>query len=365
MEVVEENTGVLLVEDKINEIQTLATDNLIMQEAGFLEVYINNEAQTPVYYDNFTVAATTSNVIEINAYYPYGMIIPGLSLMAPPDKWNGYKYSAKELETALNLGVYDFGRRMYDPIAPRFWTPDRFAEKYPWLSPYSYAANNPINVMDINGDSIWYTQQDNVITMHVTGKVLNTSSDNINVKRAAGDIASGINTAFSGEFKMGEQTYTLQTDIQLKAVTSMGDVGISDHLFNIVDADGEGARGAVNEMGGKVINVASVDYANDNWFSNTFSWNNTRSGVHEFAHAVGLEHESASGWGNLLTQRGGGTRVTSGQRRTMMNAAFSINRGANSFMGRPYPYMHGFNKKTGRWETGTVHSVFNPSYYKK
>jgi RHS repeat-associated protein len=153
--VVEENTGVLLVEDRINEIQTLASDHLIMQEAGFLEVYINNEAQTPVYYDNFTVAATTSNVIEINAYYPYGMIMPGLSLMAPPGKWNGYKYNAKELETALNLGVYDFGRRMYDPIAPRFWTPDRFAEKYPWLSPYSYAGNNPINVIDINGDSLW------------------------------------------------------------------------------------------------------------------------------------------------------------------------------------------------------------------
>jgi hypothetical protein len=72
MEVVEANTGVLLVEDKINEIQTLASDHLIMQEAGFLEVYINNEAQTPVYYDNFTVAATTSNVVEIT----YGMAKP-------------------------------------------------------------------------------------------------------------------------------------------------------------------------------------------------------------------------------------------------------------------------------------------------
>jgi hypothetical protein len=68
MEVVKENTGVLLVEDRINEIQTLASDNLIMQEAGFLEVYINNEAQTPVYYDNFTVAVTTSNVVEVNAH---------------------------------------------------------------------------------------------------------------------------------------------------------------------------------------------------------------------------------------------------------------------------------------------------------
>ncbi|MDR1155051.1 MAG: DUF6443 domain-containing protein, partial [Bacteroidales bacterium] len=104
MEVVEENTGVLLVEDKINEIQTLASDNLIMQEAGFLEVYINNEAQTPVYYDNFTVAATTGNVIEINAYYPYGMLLTALSTVAPGDEYNGYKYNGKELQDKMNLG---------------------------------------------------------------------------------------------------------------------------------------------------------------------------------------------------------------------------------------------------------------------
>jgi len=42
----------------------------------------------------------------------------------------------------------------------RFPSPDRFADKYPSLSPYQYAANNPINFIDVNGDSIWIVYQD-------------------------------------------------------------------------------------------------------------------------------------------------------------------------------------------------------------
>jgi len=37
----------------------------------------------------------------------------------------------------------------------RFLTVDRFAEKYADMSPYQYAANNPIKYIDVNGDSIW------------------------------------------------------------------------------------------------------------------------------------------------------------------------------------------------------------------
>ncbi len=151
---VDVNSGVRLVEDKINEIQDLHTDKMIMEQAGFLEIYLDNQAQTPVYFDNLTVVQSTGNVTEVNAYYPSGMIIGPLSFDAAKEKYNAYKYNAKELETALNLGYYNFGNRMLDPAIARFMVPDRFAEKYYNLSPYSYAANNPINVIDINGDSI-------------------------------------------------------------------------------------------------------------------------------------------------------------------------------------------------------------------
>ena len=154
------------------------------------------------------------------------------------------------------------------------------------ISPYAYCANNPINAIDLNGDSIWYTIDKDVVTMHVTGKIIDSSSDGINVNRAASDIASGISDVFSGVFKFEGQTYTLQTDVQLDVVSSMDDVMDSDHLFVLRDADGQSARGAVNMLGGKVLNLASSDYTNDNWFSNTFFSNNIQTALHEFGHAL-------------------------------------------------------------------------------
>jgi len=157
-DVVEENTGYLPVENHINAIQNLATDKLIMKEAGFIEIFVNNQAQTPVYYDNMMVTHSGGNVVEVNAYYPYGMRLPLLSTPANTDALsNLYLYSAKELQEMT--GWHDFGNRMQDPVTGRFTTSDRFAEKYYHLSPYQYAANNPINYIDINGDSLWITHR--------------------------------------------------------------------------------------------------------------------------------------------------------------------------------------------------------------
>lgn len=47
-----------------------------------------------------------------------------------------------------------------DAVA-RFLRPDRFAEKYLNLTPYGYAANNPIYYVDINGDSLWVKHKNN------------------------------------------------------------------------------------------------------------------------------------------------------------------------------------------------------------
>ena len=67
---------------------------------------------------------------------------------------NKYLYNGKELSTDYEINLYEYGARWYDPATSRFTSIDRFAEKYAFQSPYTYAANNPVKFIDVNGDSI-------------------------------------------------------------------------------------------------------------------------------------------------------------------------------------------------------------------
>ena len=59
-------------------------------------------------------------------------------------------------ETDCETGYSYFGARYYDPtLLTSFLSIDRYADKYPSLSPYHYCAWNPIMLVDPNGDSVY------------------------------------------------------------------------------------------------------------------------------------------------------------------------------------------------------------------
>ena len=86
-------------------------------------------------------------------YYPFGLQMPGRTQNASNPN-DDQKFTGYELEQQGDLGIYHAGARMYDPVIGRFTSQDRFKEKYPSMSPYQYAALNPINIIDVNGDSL-------------------------------------------------------------------------------------------------------------------------------------------------------------------------------------------------------------------
>ena len=93
-------------------------------------------------------------VKETRDYYPFGLPMPGWYEKGSPPTQEDYTGHLKDESTQLHYA----GARYYSAAFGRFTTTDRFADKYPSLSPYQYAANNPVLNVDVNGDSIDVSQ---------------------------------------------------------------------------------------------------------------------------------------------------------------------------------------------------------------
>ncbi|MBY5952940.1 RHS repeat-associated core domain-containing protein, partial [Algoriphagus marincola] len=123
---------------------------LKVKKNGYLETFVVNETAQNIFFDNLKVQSTSPIIVQENAYYPFGMAIEGLDY-SYNNHTNRYLYNGKELIEDLNLGLYDYGARFYDPVIGRWISVDPLAHLYPGISPYAYVANNPINAIDPDG----------------------------------------------------------------------------------------------------------------------------------------------------------------------------------------------------------------------
>ena len=95
------------------------------------------------------ITNTEGEVVQHIEYVPYGEVF----IEERNNVWNTpYLFNAKEFDE--ETGLYYYGARYYDSRLSLFYGTDRYTEKYPWQSAYSYAGGNPIKFIDVNGDSI-------------------------------------------------------------------------------------------------------------------------------------------------------------------------------------------------------------------
>jgi RHS repeat-associated protein len=92
----------------------------------------------------------SGTVEQVNHYYPFG----GLMGESTAGGVQPYKYNGKELDRMHGLDLFDYGARHYDAALGRWFVMDPMAEKYYSISQYAYVGNNPVNAVDLRGDSL-------------------------------------------------------------------------------------------------------------------------------------------------------------------------------------------------------------------
>ena len=125
---------------------------------GYVYVYVSNESNYNVYFDNLQVLYQHSPILEDNAYYPFGLSMAGISDKAIKLNYaeNRYRFLDKELQNkefsdGSGLDDYDLGARYYDPQIGRFNQIDPLAEYMKRWSPYVYCFDNPVRFIDPSG----------------------------------------------------------------------------------------------------------------------------------------------------------------------------------------------------------------------
>ena len=86
---------------------------------------------------------------------------PAVPCPLSPAPWM-FTFSAKEKDSETGLSY--FGSRYYSSDLSIWLSVDPQASKYPSLSPYVYCANNPVKLVDPNGEDIWEIDENGKLT---------------------------------------------------------------------------------------------------------------------------------------------------------------------------------------------------------
>ena len=115
--------------------------------------------------------------VSAQDYYPFGMLQPGRSYLSTNGDKYRYGFNGKENDNEVKGegNQQDYGMRVYDPRLGRFLSVDPITKQYPWLTPYQFASNRPIDGIDLDGKEWSVATADGATTFTVKIKVYNES----------------------------------------------------------------------------------------------------------------------------------------------------------------------------------------------
>ena len=85
------------------------------------------------------------------AHDPFGMLLVGRNWEGGSEYRYGFNGKESDKETYGDGNVYDCGFRIYNPRLGKFLSVDPLAKSFPWNATYSFAENQPIWAIDLDG----------------------------------------------------------------------------------------------------------------------------------------------------------------------------------------------------------------------
>ena len=130
-----------------------ASDRPFPNSGGVVVVFSN--CQLPIvnctsstFHSKFSVLYSKFSFSQGFLYAPFGEITTEYNANFGNNVLPKYTFNAKELDE--ETGMYYYEARYYKP--PVFTSRDPMFEKYFWMTPYAYCANNPVKYVDPSGE---------------------------------------------------------------------------------------------------------------------------------------------------------------------------------------------------------------------
>lgn len=99
-----------------------------------------------VYFDDFSLTLAGGPIVQVDDFYPYGMIFNHKA--TDNAVLNRYLYQGKE-KVSDDTDRYDFHARLYSPALGRFLGVDPQGQ---FINPYNGMGNNPVMYVDPDGE---------------------------------------------------------------------------------------------------------------------------------------------------------------------------------------------------------------------
>jgi RHS repeat-associated protein len=228
---------------------------------------------------------------------------------------NGYsgdsvrqKFGSKERD--IETGLDFFEARYFSSIQGRFTSPDDFWKDSQTDDPqswnkYAYVHNNPLKYIDPTGEKVTVTietdEEHRRGIIRVTATIgIYADGSNVDLNKAAKQIESEIETAWSGTFEKDGITYTVTTDVTVNI------------RKDEADAAKNGDQNAIALYNGGNLGKSETNARPFLGGPDTGRWNaqrlDTGTAQHEFTHLLGVDDQD----GPNLSR----SRAPAGERRS-------------------------------------------------